>query len=805
MILKIKNSFSFLVFHFFLLMVYTLSAQKSGPNQQDFLEEIFELEVQRNQSDSLVIWQERILMHIDKPVINEGSPLFFKAYTLTGPKRVRASQSKVLKVELLNQSNGIIATQYHRIENGMSIGAFLIPKKLEKGVYRLRAYTRWMQNYGETFYTTKKLVLGTYENENLIMDDDKKMVEVSFYPEGGNLVSGLNNRLLIKATTKFGTPVDLIGNIIDDSGNKIVSTVPYENGMMSVIFVPSSGEEYSLETTDGNLFKLPKVQDIGYILNVNNLNSALLRVQIQASQYTTNKAIWIRAEMAGVTYLNKKIELKSSEAKLEISKEGIPFGIMDISLVDENEKILSRRPVFIDANKNLTLSILPLNTNKNELAYKIRVTDKNGKPIPTEVSFSVTNLIHQNQSGIIRENNDFIWDIDDAAKNTEKVERFIKDLELLTNEKNKEFDYQSLPNKIKYPFQKGLDLFGYAYDLNNKLLKNTKVQMLSNSDASLIIRELKTDNSGRIRIENLQLVGKNKLIFRTEGDDTKSRLVKLVPIQNSYDKDHKPKSVLAYKTPKNRETIQTSPWEPIKDNDLVELNEVIVSETKIQRKRAMLATYGMKAIKTKTAVQDIERPKFLFQLLSEIPGLIVTGSLESPSVGLISNSNSLTNSRSDVTNILDQKGPLWVIDGLAVENFPGINPTWGLNFQDIDRIELLNSSDWSMYGSRGSNGVMMIYTRNGSDFDYVNRKEGYINFQGYNESLSFDRYSETLSKRPKKYEDKATTLFWNPSVKTDENGEAIVRFISPVAYDNLEIKVSTVTKNGEVASTKAIF
>jgi len=806
--MKIKNPFYFLVLFCFLLGTFTISAQGGGPNEQGFLPKAFKLEVQENQADSLVIWQERILMHIDKPIINEGSPLFFKTYLFTGPNRIRVSQSKVLKVELVNQSKDILTTQYHKIKNGMCNGTFLIPKKLENGVYTLRAYTRWMQNYGASFYATKKLVLGAVEKQSISTEIDKQEINISFHPEGGNLVSDFNNRLLIKATSKKGTPINLAGNIIDGLGRKIVSTVSYANGLMSVIFKPSAKEQYALETEDGSLYKLPSVLDKGYMLNVNNLSTTLLRVHIQASTSIRNKPIWIKGEIAGVTYLDKKLELIGSEAKLEISKKEIPFGTMNILLVDENEKILAKRPVLIDTDENLKLSILPLNTKnkENELAYKIHVTDENGKPISTEIAFSATSPIKQNQPIKIKENHDFLWKVADYAKNSEKVERFLKDLELLTSGGNEKLDYKSFPDKIRYPFQKGLDLFGYAYDLNNKLLKNTKIQMLSNSDASLIIRELKTDGSGLLRIENLQLIGENKLIFRTDGDDTKSRLVKLVPIEKIHDEYYYSKPVLDFKKRKNKESVQPSPWEQIQSEDLIELKEVEVSERKKERKRAMPAVYGLQATNSRTVVQDIDKPKFLFQLLSEIPGLRVFGSLEFPTIGTLRNSNSLDfNNTNSFGSTLSNKGPLWVIDGFIWGNEQGIVPEMGLNSWGIDRIEFLVGAEASIYGSRSAEGVFLIYTRNGSDVDYVNRKEGYINFQGYFDSPSFDSYSEIITKKPKKYKNKTTTLFWNPNIKTDKNGEAVVRFIPPIEYKNIEIKVSTVTKNGKVASVKSIF
>ncbi|CAN0604806.1 unnamed protein product [Ectocarpus sp. 12 AP-2014] len=86
------------------------------------------------------------MVHIDKPIITENQPLFFKGYSLTGPNKIRATLSKVLKVELLNGNKELLAIEYHKIEDGMAQGAFNVPKNLKEGAYTLRADTRWLQN-----------------------------------------------------------------------------------------------------------------------------------------------------------------------------------------------------------------------------------------------------------------------------------------------------------------------------------------------------------------------------------------------------------------------------------------------------------------------------------------------------------------------------------------------------------------------------------------------------------------------------------------------------------------------------------
>jgi hypothetical protein len=126
----------------------------------------------------------------------------------------------------------------------------------------------------------------------------------------------------------------------------------------------------------------------------------------------------------------------------------------------------------------------------------------------------------------------------------------------------------------------------------------------------------------------------------------------------------------------------------------------------------------------------------------------------------------------------------------------------GLDAWSIDRIEYLRPAEGGIYGSRAGRGVIMVYTRNGSDLEFINRKEGRLYFQGYNETPDFESYSAMVAKKAKKFIDKPTTVYWNPQIETDENGEAIVRFKLPFETHKLKIKASAITAQGEIASSQ---
>ena len=808
--MKMNYHLKFLVVLNFFLITSQGTSQHSGPNPSD-LKQVFEADIhealQQTEQDSLITWQEQILLHLDKPVCSPGDPLFFKAYTLTGPNRVRATLSKVLKMELLNSDNQIVSTQYHKIEDGMATGSFEVSKKLKEGHYTLQAYTRWMQNYGPESYFSTDLTVGEIKN-NLGAEPEIASRQVNFFPESGYLVNGLQNRLYLKSLNREGKPLELEGTIVSTDGEAYPLT-SFGNGVASVLFTPSSGKQYQLKTHDGSTYELPVIQSSGYLVQANNLDAEWLRIRIQANQTRSVNPLWVTGYLNGIAYFKQEVLLEENSCQFEIAKEALPSGTMKIALEDALGNIMASRPVLIERKEQLNIRIQPLEFAEGEDSrrFKVVVSDAQGKPMQTSFSLSAVSFTGtKTNSGW---NNDFLQQ---AGWSPERKKRFERDIQVLISGGT---DVQHIVPKqqIKYPFQKGLDLFGYAYDLNNNLLKNTKIQVLSTQSEELTLKEVQTDATGLLRLEGLDIVGDTELVFRTEGESTESRLVKLKPIQQKSPTEktsrgiQKESAAIVDTNPRPGIATRPSPWEPFKADNLIELEPVEVSDKKTERPRPMPPTYGLEATGKRYAIQDIEKPKPVWQLFNQIPGASMSENSLAFAGSLVSASNSPGGRRDTpfLSGALDDPGPLWVIDGFIVGNSPGLDPTWGITMLNIDRIEVLRPAEGAIYGSRAGKGVILLYTRNGSEYDYTNRKEGGLLFQGYHQSEGFESYAEQLSKKPRRYEGRPATLFWNPDLQTDAKGEAIVEIESPIALEQLELKASVVTETGAIGSARMVY
>ncbi len=774
-------------------------AQSHGPSEaynsslaSSFHEEVF----QRSQIDSLITWQERVILHVDKPFLTKDTPLFFKAYALTGPNRVRATLSKVLRVELVDSDGAVAYKQYHKIENGMSSGAISIPKKMDDGAYTLRAYTRWMQNYGDSFYFKKELQLGATKKNIKESRKTTQRRSVSFHPEGGTLIEKFSNRLLIKVHDNQTRMVEMEGKILDSKKNTVATIVPYSEDIMSVIFTPIPGERYTLQTNLGHSYSLPEVESKGCLLTVNNLDVSSLRMQVRASSNFLETKMLLKGEMGGITYFERELVLLDSAIDIAVPKTNIPFGVLTVSLVDEQGTIWSERPVSIEPNKGLQFEIEPLvgEETATERAFKVKVVDAKGKPVATEFSLSVTNVDQGNALKMAAESKLLDPKVDALHKldvSYDRKERFSTDLDLLTAEVGMDESVsQNVPDRITYPFQEGLDLFGYAYNLNNELLKNTKIQMMGSSDADVVVRELETDAAGRIRLENLQIVGKTSLVFRTVADESASRVVKVIPFQEEKYNNPKSNGVLGFGNSKKGKVVGTSPWQAVKEDRLIELEEVEVMEKKLKKKEKP-AVYGM--VPSKVMYQDPDKPKTIPQLFLGVAGVQIRGlgTLE-PQV-ILPRASGI--------------GPiLWVLDGLPLMQPSSLADIMSIvNAFDIERIEILFGPQAAIYGTRAAGGAILVYTRSASDLDYVNRKEGRLNFQGYFESPSFDSYLGKVAKNSKKATNKISTIYWNPAIKTNAKGEAVIRFEVPNGYDQLELKAKGVTKEGALGAARILF
>jgi hypothetical protein len=728
------------------------------------------------------------------------------------------SPSGVLKVELVDSDGALVSSQYYRLKDGMAHGAVRIPEELESDTYTLRAYTRWMQNYGKQQFFTRQIRVAEDPRELEPSSGPELITSVAFHPEGGTLLAGVPNKLAITAMDALGCPIAFRGVLLDETEDHRYPVQSYGEGLGMTLFEPQAGKTYVLQLDNGARFTLPEVSEKGVALRINNLKQDVLRVAIEQAGGADSGTLLLSGTMDGATFFQQELKPAGTENRIvDIPKKGIPSGYLKIALSDMRGEVLTSRPVFIEGTDALRLDMEPLAedfSDGGETAYRIRVTDAEGKPVSTELSFVARSGEANRYPGML----DYLKPgLEGEDVRTQRKNLFLEDLKTLSM--NRADRSKTYPMQIKYPIQRGLELHAKVTNLHDDPLPNTAIQVVAASDENLVIQEARTDASGVLHLTDLDVVGETHLVFRTKGKDMQTRLVKAIPI------GHGPKAQTSQEEPeltkeikrmnRKKSLVESTPYVPFdaagiddqrgrpdlrtsdpeyKSKRLIQLRQATV-EARERQRQLNPSTYGVQPLESNIVYQDPENPKPMMSLLRRIPGMIVQG--EGTPNPQISNMRR------------GGKRPIWVLDGQVMgrspSQFAGFKQEYDPQFstplflvpaRDIERIEyIFDATQTGAFGTQGGNGVILVYTRSGAQRSFK-RKDAGLDFKGFEPGLDFGTYLEQREGDRKLRKQAPTTLYWNPAVQTDENGEAIVRFKSPSDYERVHIEVETLTADG---------
>src|SRR5262249_18824525 len=150
--------------------------------------------------------------------------------------------SGVLYVDLTNESSAkLLTSKVMRVTNGFTHGEIQLSDSLRDGIYTIRSYTNWMRNFSKDLYFTQRIRV--FRGTETVYDDEKlsklsSVADLKFFPEGGNLVSGINGRIAFKALNVAGNGVDVKGYVLNSKRDTVVIFNSRHLGMGYFGFTP---------------------------------------------------------------------------------------------------------------------------------------------------------------------------------------------------------------------------------------------------------------------------------------------------------------------------------------------------------------------------------------------------------------------------------------------------------------------------------------------------------------------------------------------------------------------------------------
>ena len=213
---------------FFVFFTMLLCLHVRGQDIDSDLSKFFPF-IRRLNRLSNQISHEKVYLHFDNTSYYQGDNIWFKCY-VTSAQNQLSRLSKTLYVELLNPGGEIVDKRVLKIENGQCYGDFTLNQlPFYSGFYEVRAYTKYMLNFGDDVIFSRLLPVfdkpkaqGNYEEKemsrygkwgtgNYPMKRERpikgKTVNLRFFPEGGNLIQGVKSRVAFEATDAAGNPI----------------------------------------------------------------------------------------------------------------------------------------------------------------------------------------------------------------------------------------------------------------------------------------------------------------------------------------------------------------------------------------------------------------------------------------------------------------------------------------------------------------------------------------------------------------------------------------------------------------------
>ncbi len=299
-----------------------------------------------------------------------------------------ASKSGVLYVDLLNAAGSEMKQQKFKIVDGQAEGYICLTnvsteagrrlrgeRNLLSGYYEIRAYTAYMLNFQDAAVFSRVFPVMEITQDDTTGENVWKMptynhfkyqkrplmtkthdMDVAFYPEGGNMITGRPCRVAFKVTGKDGLGLDVTGVLEGVLGDSIqISTV--HDGMGSFVFTPSGKRNrVRFGTEDGitGTFDLPQTVQYGHTLNIVGQTGDSLKLKVISSTAPANLqdslglAIMCRGRLLHFSQI--PVQQEQSDCTLSIALSGIPEGVCQICLYDRTGSPVSTRMFYHRSN-----------------------------------------------------------------------------------------------------------------------------------------------------------------------------------------------------------------------------------------------------------------------------------------------------------------------------------------------------------------------------------------------------------------------------------------------------------------------
>lgn len=761
--------------------------------------------------------QEKVFLQIDRNRYAGGEVLWFKATCTYDGKP--SFLSKLMYVTITNKQGVILSKSMYKLDgNATANGTIDISNKWSSDSYNVNAYTLWMQNF-PTYIASQNIYIynSDYIKSKQASTKESEKIYIDFFPEGGNLIEGINQRCAFKATNHLGYPINIHTVLQDELGNTVASLKTDHDGMGVFEIEPQSTKTYQVKLTNKKgqpfVFTLPKQQQ-GFSLSVANSNPNKLFISVNKSEQEKQQKVIVTAHSNGKLFFIDEFNFSEDKTATALSKKNLPSGILQVTLFDTLGNPLAERIAFIENYKlnKPTISSITKNLQPkalNEFLVTVDSTQNvNASVLVSTYNAKATNEFQNNIASQFLLTSDIKGYVHNAGyyfidKSPQRLQHL--DLVMLTNGWRRFtwkqiIDKDSLP--IQYPIESNLSFKGKVFksDRTIPITNGTVAMMLRGEDSSKILYDAVITDKGEFIADSIELkkkgilyyMGTNALkqrfpvdvkFYENYIDTVTKELVKPILSNDTTD--------LAYQN-SDYDTYFYKKIAQLQGEDIQQLGEVKVYTKKLSRIDSLNDAYTSALFNMSDQTLDASKATGgyinIWQYLRQyVVGLNVDPFAQGGDIAVTFNRNNSLDAVSEDANdnvrffLNEVEVSASVIDNVTVD--------------EVALAKIYKGGSAMALGA--SRGAIAIYTKKGINYKPIYQKEfSQKEVQGFSWAREF--YSPVY-KTPESFNqiDKRLTLFWKANISLKNNSQQFSFYNNDVSK-GYHITVQGMDKTGQL-------
>jgi len=717
--------------------------------------------------------QEKIHLHFDKPYYVVGEDIWFKAYTVTAEKNEPSQLSKILYIDLIDQNKAIRKSITLPLENGLAKGNINLADSLNEGNYRIRAYTNYMRNYDSSFFFEKAIEIGhvATEKKTIAKPENSLKFDAMFFPESGNLLAGVRNKVGVKIITSNGIGANMEGYVVDEKNDKVAFFKTEYAGMGVFAFSPLEKETYKavLTTADGKTssFALPQVLSYGYSLSVNSNNESV-RIGVFCSKNLINSDVHLVAQANGVVLSTFTVKMDKAAVVANIPKIIFPTGIVQLTLFDANFAPIAERLLFVNHNDqlNIELSNRYENVALGKAQISLEVKDNQRNNIDGSFSVAVTDVnkvaIDENEETTILSN---LLLTSDLKGYIEKPNYYFNNVDenklrhldnLMLTQGWRRFTWTDIiaqkEPEINFRPEQSFEITGKITGVNNKQIPNAKVNLFSTTPGLILNLDTISDVKGNFVFDRLDISDSSSFILQAKTDKN-SKAINLIAMQKPTITNEirigNTLNIAPYITATKERFIELSKFNKLDKGIL--LKSVTITSAKPKSNLNIPNSANTSGVADYVITQeDLAKETSIIFPISRAPGWL------------------------GLAKMIADDQVVIIIDGIEV---PGSELS-AIPIQNIAGIELVTRNYNLAIYATGRKKRMFVTTKSGKANSPPATNTANLKNIGLSATKEFYSPNYDNPKTDRQAKDMRSTIYWNPNLNTDITGKASFSFFN---------------------------